>query len=242
MVQSGERNFQTFRWSLCQLSNIEEKSPPARRSCGLEQKKPPGMQEVLQLDANVQEAEKELEEVTVLLRQSLANTSQDKPRKTVPIKERIHLVPQVDGDEDMTDVPASESSCTRDNINLKPSSAYEFGQSLKAACCCGDTAAGAELLASTEPQLLPQYLSNQLDGHTISFIMKALDLHLLGKNPNLVYRHLHHLHTADRFSVVLMLLEKGERRYMTQLFEHLSAVESTEFTKGDVQNLANKYI
>ncbi|MED6266328.1 hypothetical protein CHARACLAT_000983, partial [Characodon lateralis] len=170
------------------------------------------LQEVLQLDANVQEAEKELEEVTVLLRQSLANTAQDKPRKTVPIKE-------VDGDEDMTDVPASESSCTRDNINLKPSSAYEF-----------------------EPQLLPQYLSDQLDGHTISFIMKALDLHLLGKNPNLVYRHLHHLHTADRFSVVLMLLEKDERRYMTQLFEHLSAVESTEFTKGDVQNLANKYI
>lgn len=42
--------------------------------------------------------------------------------------------------------------------------------------------------------------------------------------------------------VVLMLLEKDERRYMTQLFEHLSAVESTEFTKNDVQNLANMYI
>ncbi len=42
--------------------------------------------------------------------------------------------------------------------------------------------------------------------------------------------------------VVLMLLEKDERRHMTQLFEHLSAVESSEFTKNDVQNLANKYI
>ncbi len=42
--------------------------------------------------------------------------------------------------------------------------------------------------------------------------------------------------------VVLMLLEKEERRHMTQLFEHLSAVESTEFTKNDIQNLANKYI
>lgn len=42
--------------------------------------------------------------------------------------------------------------------------------------------------------------------------------------------------------VVLMLLEKDERRHMTQLFEHLSAVESAEFTKNDVQNLANKYI
>lgn len=45
------------------------------------------LQEVLQQDPNVQEAEKELEEVTVLLRQSLANTSPAKPRKTVPITE-----------------------------------------------------------------------------------------------------------------------------------------------------------
>ena len=47
------------------------------------------LQEVLQQDPNVQEAEKELEEVTVLLRQSLAsaNASPAKPRTTVPITE-----------------------------------------------------------------------------------------------------------------------------------------------------------
>lgn len=47
------------------------------------------LQEVLQQDPNVQEAERELEEVTVLLRQSLADSSASpaKPRKTVPIKE-----------------------------------------------------------------------------------------------------------------------------------------------------------
>lgn len=45
------------------------------------------LQEVLQQDPNVQEAEKELEEVTKLLRQSLASTSPNKPRKTVPITE-----------------------------------------------------------------------------------------------------------------------------------------------------------
>ena len=45
------------------------------------------LQEVLQQDPNVQEAEKELEEVTVLLRQSLANAAPAKPRKTVPITE-----------------------------------------------------------------------------------------------------------------------------------------------------------
>lgn len=47
------------------------------------------LQEVLQLDPNVQEAEKELEEVTVLLRESLANASLAKPRKTVPITEVV---------------------------------------------------------------------------------------------------------------------------------------------------------
>uniref|UniRef100_A0A087XZH1 Sperm associated antigen 1 n=1 Tax=Poecilia formosa TaxID=48698 RepID=A0A087XZH1_POEFO len=195
------------------------------------------LQEVLQLDPNVQEAEKELEEVTVLLRQSLSSATQDKPRKTVAITE-------VDGEEVMTEAPNSESSCTGDNIsiNLKPSSAYEFGQSLNASRCCGNTAACAKLLTSTEPELLPQYLSNQLDGHTISFIVKALDSHLLEKKPDLAYRHLDQLHTADRFRVALMMLEKDERRYVTQLFERLSAVESAEFTKDDVQNLANKYI
>ncbi|XP_037532359.1 sperm-associated antigen 1A [Nematolebias whitei] len=195
------------------------------------------LQEVLRLDPNVQEAEKELEEVTVLLRESLAHSSEAKPRRSVPITE-------VDDDEDLTAVPNSETTSTGEDvtINLKPTNAYEFGQSLNAARCSGNTAACAELLASTSPELLPQYLSTQLDSVTISFIMRALHSHLLVKNPSLVYQHLSHLHTADRFPMVLMLLEKDERHLMTQLFEHLSAVESAEFTKNDVQNLANKYI
>ncbi|XP_061571802.1 sperm-associated antigen 1-like [Cololabis saira] len=195
------------------------------------------LQEVLQQDPNVQEAEKELEEVTVLLRQSLANDSHAKPRKTVPITE-------VDDDEDTSAVRDSASSCRGEDvtINLRPASAYDFGQSLNAARCSGNAAACAELLACTAPPLLPQYLSSQLDGDTISFIMQTLDSHLLERDPSLVYQHLNHLHTADRFSVVLLLLQKDERRHMTQLFEHLSAVESSAFTKNDVQNLANKYI
>lgn len=31
--------------------------------------------------------------------------------------------------------------------------------------------------------------------------MQALDSHLLHKDPNLVYQHLNHLHTAKRFLV-----------------------------------------
>ncbi|XP_055359369.1 sperm-associated antigen 1-like isoform X2 [Betta splendens] len=187
------------------------------------------LQEVLQQDPNVQEAEKELEEVTVLLRQSLADASSAKPRRTVPIIE-------IDGDE--------QSSCTGEDIsiNLHPTNSQEFGQALNAACSGKNTAACADLLASTDPQLLPQYLSTYLNGHTISFIMQALDSHLLEKDPNLVYQHLSYLHSTDRFSVVLMMLPKEEHHHMTQLFERLSAAESTEYTKNDVQNLANKYI
>ncbi|TWW79695.1 Sperm-associated antigen 1 HSD-3.8 [Takifugu flavidus] len=196
------------------------------------------LQEVLQLDPNVQEAEKELEEVTVLLRESLANASLAKPRKTVPITE------VVEDDEEAPSVPDSESSCREDDISisLNPRNAYEFGQALSAACSSRNTAAGADLLASTAPEKLPQLLSSQLDAQTIVFIMQALDSHLLHKDPNLVYQHLNHLHTANRFLVALMLLKKEERHLMTQLFEHLAAVESAEFTKNDVQNLANKYI
>ncbi|KAM7420181.1 hypothetical protein PAMA_014742 [Pampus argenteus] len=195
------------------------------------------LQEVLQQDPNVQEAEKELEEVTVLLRQSLANASPVKLRKTVPITE-------VEGDEETSAGLHPDSSCRGEEItiNLQANNAYDFGQALNIARSSGNMAACAELLSSTSPEMLPDFLSTQLDGHTISFIMQTLDTHLLEKDPNLVYKHLNHLHTADRFSVVLMLLEKDERRHMTQLFEHLSAVESTEFTKNDVQNLANKYI
>ncbi|XP_019946824.2 sperm-associated antigen 1 isoform X1 [Paralichthys olivaceus] len=195
------------------------------------------LQEVLQQDPNLQEAERELEEVTVLLRQSLALDSQAKSRKTVPITE-------VEGDEEVTSIPTSEGSCRGEDIsiNIHPTNVYEFGQALNAARCSGNTAACADLLTSTAPQMLPEYLSTQLDGHTISFIIQVLDSHLLEKDPSLVFQHLNHLHTTDRFSIVLMLLEKDERHHITHLFEHLSAIESTDFTKNDVQNLANKYI
>ncbi|XP_032375127.1 sperm-associated antigen 1 [Etheostoma spectabile] len=197
------------------------------------------LQEVLQQDPNVQEAEKELEEVTVLLRQSLANANNSaaKPRTTVPITE-------VEGDEETAGVPTSESSHRGEDVivNLQPTNACQFGQALNAARSSRNTAACADLLASTAPEMLPNFLSTQLDANNISFIIQALDYHLLEKDPNLVYQHLNNLHTTDRFSVVLMLLEKNERHHLTQLFEHLSAVQSTEFTKNDVQNLANKYI
>ncbi|XP_061919713.1 sperm-associated antigen 1 isoform X1 [Entelurus aequoreus] len=194
------------------------------------------LQEVLQQDPHLQEAENELEEVTLLLKQSLTSELQAKPRKVIPITE-------VTGDHEASSVPSSDT-CFREEFShkLQTSNAYEFGQALNIACSSGNMAACADLLASTAPEKLPQFLSTQLSGQTISFIMKVLDSHLLEKDPNLVYQHLSHLHTADRFSIALILLEKDERCHIGQLFERLSAVESADFTQNDVQNLANKYI
>lgn len=106
-------------------------------------------------------------------------------------------------DEETPNVPNSESSCKEDDIsiNLHPRNPYEFVQALSAACSSRNTAAGADLLASTAPETLPQLLSSQLDAKTIIFIMQSLDSHLLHKDPNLVYRHLNYLHTTKRFLV-----------------------------------------
>lgn len=83
----------------------------------------------------------------------------------------------------------------------QPANAYEFGQALSAARSHGDMAACAELLRFVAPETLPSYMGNHLDGHTIAFIMQTLDGHLLEREPGLVYQHLNHLHTAERFSV-----------------------------------------
>ncbi|XP_012993316.2 sperm-associated antigen 1 isoform X2 [Esox lucius] len=211
------------------------------------------LQEVLQQDPNVAEAEKELEEVTLLLRQSLAQASpSNKHRRTVPITE-------VEGPDDGAEaarskaekggaepsLAAAENHCRGEDAlttNLQPTNACQFNQSLSAARLRPDLLAGAQLLRHVPPETVPVYVGNQLDGHTLSFIIQVLDTQLLEEEPHLVYQHLNHLHTTDRFSVVLMLLGEEQRAQMTRLFERLSTVDSGAFSRNDVQNLANKYI
>lgn len=120
----------------------------------------------------------------------------------------MHFSPQVDDDDDeKLDAPAPQGGCGGEDvaINLEPTNAYEFGQSLNAARCGGSTAACAELLARTAPESLPELLSSQLDGQTVGFMVRALHSHLVEKNPGLVYQHLQHLHTVERFSVRTLL-------------------------------------
>ncbi|XP_035386796.1 sperm-associated antigen 1-like [Electrophorus electricus] len=204
------------------------------------------LQEVLHLNASVQGTECELAEVTVLQAEVMAMLREQhdigfpiKPRKSVVITE-------VEWEDDERE--ATESSweagqrSSGQYMNLQPSSVYEFGQVLNAACSHKDTAACAQLLCSITPAKLPKYISTHLDAHTLSFIFQALDLFLLSSEPNLVYQILSHLHTTERFSVVLMLLDSDEKRQMIELFKHMCSVESELFSQSDIQSLENKYI
>ncbi|XP_041104662.1 sperm-associated antigen 1 [Polyodon spathula] len=213
------------------------------------------LKEVLRLDPNVTEAEKELQEAAELLsKQSVAPDSQEKQRKKIQIQEVN------DSDEEETENrqdrnDGKEVNChvgTGDNqINhcgsenmfpLQPTNAYEFGQALNAVKSKEDVAACAKLLCSVEPENLPSLMSNKLEVDSFTIIIQALDNHLLQKDPKLVYRHLVHLHEAERFKMVSLLLGKTEREQVKQLFDHLSTVENAHFTSDDVENLAKHYL
>ncbi|XP_058868607.1 sperm-associated antigen 1 isoform X1 [Acipenser ruthenus] len=213
------------------------------------------LKEVLRLDPKVAEAEKELQEAAELFsKQSVAPDSQEKQRKKIQIQEVN------DSDEEETENTRDKSDgkevnrhvgtgdnqinhCGSENMfPLQPTNAYEFGQALNAVKSKEDIAACAKLLCSVEPENLPSLMSNKLEVDSFTIIIQALDNHLLQKDPTLVYRHLVHLHEAERFKMVSLLLGKTEKEQVKQLFDHLSTVESVQFTSDDIQNLAKHYL
>lgn len=149
-----------------------------------------------------------------------------------------------DGDEDDEDEVGAAAAAADGNdvMTSSPANAFEFGQALNAARCHGDLAACAQLLRSVSPHTLPHHISTLLDTYTLSFITHTLHTHILPTDPGLVYRLLTHLHTTDRFTVVLMLMDSDERRQITQLFECLRMVQCDEFTHENINSLAKKFI
>ncbi|XP_076826695.1 sperm-associated antigen 1 [Brachyhypopomus gauderio] len=196
------------------------------------------LQEVLCLNASVQGVECELAEVMALHKE--VTTLLKEQDRLYPIQPRKSVViTEVEWEEDETAENSWEgqrSQC----MNLQPCSVYEFGQVLNAVCSHEDTAACVQLLVSIPPARLPQYISTHLDARTLSFIIQALDMVLLSADPSLVYQILRHLHTTERFSMVLMLLDSDEKMQMKQLFEHMCSMEM--FSQIDIQSLENKYI
>ncbi|GCB60822.1 hypothetical protein scyTo_0012806 [Scyliorhinus torazame] len=223
------------------------------------------LNKLLKLDSNVAEAQKELLEVSELLKQEGKETSNhEKVRKDILIQEdsdeeEENATVTASGQETPTDPKAlqvdsagSEDPSTRRGAfgnsnpppekgsNLKPTNAYEFGQALSLLRAKKDIRACAELLKNVEPKDLPSMMSNKLEGDVFTMIIQALKGHLLEKDPNLVYQHLVHLCKTERFKMVSVLVGK-EREQVQQLFSCLLQTKSDDFTSEDVQNLAKNY-
>ncbi|XP_069076655.1 sperm-associated antigen 1 [Pleurodeles waltl] len=204
------------------------------------------LSKVLQLDSNVSEAHKELEEVTQSLRAATNFTvnSHEKPRKKIQIQEVNE-----NGDEEVkTSVNSFESERvnSKDTVARKrtvsqPTNAYDFGQLINTIKAEKDTAACAELLTTVEPKDLPIFLSNKLEDDTFIIIICSLKMHLLEKDPNLVYQHLYYLSQAERFQMVLMMLRNDEKCTVKELFDALNEKQEKKILLEDVSSLSRNY-
>ncbi|XP_073702981.1 sperm-associated antigen 1 [Garra rufa] len=201
------------------------------------------LQQVLCLDASVTEAQQLLMEVMRLMTENRCLTQ---PRRSITITE-VDEEDEDDDDEDEDDEGSSAvgpQRCSADlsSVSLQWSNAFEFSQALNAALSRGDLLTCAELLRSVASERLPRLIGTQLDGHTLGFIIRALNTHLLHTHPQLVFTHLQTLHTAHRLTMVLMLLDGEDRTQLSQIFQKLHAVQTEAFSQNDVTNLANKYL
>ncbi|EMP28820.1 Sperm-associated antigen 1 [Chelonia mydas] len=171
------------------------------------------LSKVLMIDPNVAEAKRELQEITQLLnlKNDIGAGSQQKQRKKIKIQEVN------EGNEEERQTSTSKDAVlnyqiakgeAENSLPLKisekllisePSNAYEFGQIINAVNAKKDEAACADLLTIIDPKKLPMLLSNKLEGDTILIFMQALEYHLLGKDPGLVYQHLLYLSKVERF-------------------------------------------
>ncbi|XP_049628911.1 sperm-associated antigen 1 [Suncus etruscus] len=208
------------------------------------------LQKVLQLDASIAEAQRELEEVTGLLKskETSAPNSKDRVRRKIDIQE-------VSEEPESTPEGVSPHHLASDNGDkshgppgsseplpfVVPGNAYEFGQVLSAACSRQDAVTCASLLASTPPEHLPALLSNKLEADMLLLLIQALKNGLLGKDPALVYQHLFYLSKAERFRMVLTLIGKDQKEQIKQLFDALTATPNEHFTAEEAQALSSEY-
>uniref|UniRef100_A0A674I1F2 Sperm-associated antigen 1 n=2 Tax=Terrapene triunguis TaxID=2587831 RepID=A0A674I1F2_9SAUR len=213
------------------------------------------LSKVLIIDPNVAEAKRELQEITQLLnlKNDVGASSQQKQRKKIKIQEVN------EGNEEERQTSTSEDAVlnyqvakggAENSLPLKisekllisePSNAYEFGQIINAVNVKKDEAACADLLTIIDPKKLPMLLSNKLEGDTILIFMRALECHLLGKDPGLVYQHLLYLSKVERFKAVLTLLSKNEKEQVQQLFDSLSKKQNHQFSLEDLESLKRVY-
>ncbi|EFB26005.1 hypothetical protein PANDA_001869, partial [Ailuropoda melanoleuca] len=212
------------------------------------------LNKVLLLDSSIVEAKMELEEVTRFLnvKDNITSFNKEKERRKIEIQEVSEGQEEEPGrtsEELSTDCPASGKGdttsgppeCYEKLPITKPNNAYEFGQIINTISMRNDQEACAHLLAITEPKDLPMLLSNKLEGDTFLLLIQSLKNNLIGKDPSLVYQHLLYLSKAERFTMMLTLISKGQKEQIEQLFDDLSDTPNKRFTLEDVRALKRKY-
>ncbi|XP_006900073.1 PREDICTED: sperm-associated antigen 1 [Elephantulus edwardii] len=212
------------------------------------------LNKVLLLDPNIVEAKTELEEITRLLniKDNARPFSKEKERRKIEIQEVDEGGGEMTGTASPTvtaDCHASEKGndsngplepCEKLQI-CKPNNAYEFGQIINAINTQKDKEACAELLTITEPKDLPVLLSNKLEGDIFLLLIHSLKNSLLDKDPSLVYQHLLYLSKAERFKMMLTLINKSQKEQIGKLFDDLLNTSNNQFTLEELQALRRQY-
>ncbi|XP_061460272.1 sperm-associated antigen 1 isoform X2 [Rhineura floridana] len=214
------------------------------------------LNKVLLIDSSIDEAKKELQETTLLLKlkKECTDNGKQKQRKKIEIQEVNECEEEEDGEacasdnstvnrhstkgEPETTVPLNSSEKL---IISKPSNAYEFGQIINVVNASKDVTACAELLTMIEPKDLPVLLSNKLEGDIFLIFIQALQSDVFCQNPGLVYHHLVHLSKAERFKMVLTLLNRNEVEQVQQLFDSLSKEQNQKFSFDDLESLKRDF-
>ncbi|XP_067323439.1 sperm-associated antigen 1 [Anolis sagrei] len=214
------------------------------------------LNKVLLIDPHIDEAKKELQETTRLLKvkNDVTDNTPQKQRKKIEIQEanddEEEEGAKINGSgtdavkyhsakgEFETTVPLNSSEKL---IISKPSNAYEFGQMINAVNASKDITACAELLRVTEPKDLPVFLSNKLEGSVFLIFIQALQSDVFSKDPDLVYQHLVHLSKAERFKMVRSLLNKNEVERVRRLFDSLAKEQKREFSLSDLESLKRDF-
>ncbi|XP_054841223.1 sperm-associated antigen 1 [Eublepharis macularius] len=207
------------------------------------------LKKVLLKDPSIDEAKKELQETTQLIKSKGEGTDNIQQKQRTKIK--IQEVNECEEEETQTyasvDNHASKGETavplkTLEKLLIcKPSNAYEFGQMINVVNASKDITACAELLAIIEPKDLPMLLSNKLEGDNFLLFIQALQSDAFCQDPELVYQHLVYLSKAERFKLVLKLLSKNEVEQIQKLFESLSKAQSEQFSLHDLESLKRDF-
>ncbi|XP_060099416.1 sperm-associated antigen 1 [Heteronotia binoei] len=213
------------------------------------------LNKILLKDPSIDEAKKELQETTQLLKLKGDGTdsSQQKQRKKIEIQEVNEC------EEEETQTCTSENTAINNQrskgvletsvplktpeklVISKPSNAYEFGQMINAVNANKDITVCAELLTVIVPKDLPVLLSNKLDGDNFLLFIQALQSDAFCQDPGLVYQYLLYLSKAERFKLVLKLLSKNAMEPVQQLFESLSKEQNEQFSLHDLESLKRDF-